>query len=57
MKIIKYTDNDQLNKPRTGSASVYSLEKTDMTKATQGPITREALIKITRKFSVKELEN
>ena len=45
MKIIKYTDSDQLNKPRTGSASVYSLEETDMTKATQRPITREALIK------------
>ena len=45
MRIIKYTDNDQLNKPRTGSAPVYSLEKTNVTKATQRPITRETLIK------------
>ena len=45
MRIIKYTDNDQLNKPRTGSAPVYSLDKPNMTKVTQAPITREALIK------------
>lgn len=45
MRIIKYTDYDQLNKPRTGSAPVYSLEKPNVTKATQGPITRETLTK------------
>ena len=45
MRIIKYTDNDQLNKPQTGSALVYSLEKPNVTKATQGAITREVLIK------------
>ena len=44
MKIIKYTDNDELNKPQTGSAPVYSLERTTMEKVTHVPITREALI-------------
>ena len=44
MKIIKYTDNDELNKPQTGSAPVYSLEQTTMEKVTHVPITREALI-------------
>jgi len=34
MRIIKYTDNDQLNKPRTGSAPVYSLVKPNITKVT-----------------------
>ena len=45
MGIIKYMDNDQLNKPRTGGAPVYSLEKPNLTKVTQAPFTREALIK------------
>ena len=44
MKIIKYTDNDELNNPQTGSAPVYSLERTTMEKVTHVPITREALI-------------
>ena len=34
MKIIKYTDNDELNNPQTGSAPVYSLERTTMEKVT-----------------------
>ena len=45
MKTIKYTDNDQLNKPQTGSAPVYSLESSAVTQITLEPITREALIK------------
>ena len=43
MKIITYTDNDQLNKPQTGNAPVYSLETA--AKVTQAPITKMALIK------------
>ena len=45
MRIIKYTDNDQLNKPGTGIAPVYSLDQPNVTKVTQAPITREALTK------------
>ena len=45
MKIIKYIDNDELNKPQSGNAPVYSLERATMEKVTHVPITREALIK------------
>lgn len=45
MKIIKYMDNDELNKPQTGNAPVYSLDSTTKGKETLMPITKEALIK------------
>ena len=45
MKIIKYIDNDEINKLQTGNALVYALENTNTTKSTRDPITQEALIK------------
>ena len=44
MKIIKYIDNDELNKPRTGNASVYAVVSTHANK-TCTSITKETLIK------------
>ena len=44
MRIIKYIDNDELNKPRTGNASVYAVESTHANK-TSASITKETLIK------------
>ena len=44
MKIIKYIDNDELNKPRTGNASVYAVESTHANR-TCTSITKETLIK------------
>ena len=44
MKIIKYIDNDELNKPQTGNAPIYALESTNTRKETRAPITKEALI-------------
>lgn len=38
-------NNDHINKPQTGSAPVYSLDKPNVSKPTHGPINREALIK------------
>ena len=46
MKIIKYidsVDNDELNKPQTGNASVYAVESTHANK-TYASITKETLI-------------
>ena len=45
MKIIKYMDNDELNKPQTGSAPVYSVDSTATKQETRMPITKEGLIK------------
>ena len=44
MKIIKYIDNDELNKPRTGNASVYAVGSTHANKKCTS-ITKETLIK------------
>ena len=43
MKIIKYIDNDELSKPRTGNAPVYAVESTHANK-TCASITKETLI-------------
>ena len=44
VKIIKYTDNDELSKLQTGNTPVYSLERVTMEKVKPVPITREELI-------------
>ena len=44
MKIIKYIDNEELNKPRKGNASVYAVGSTHMNR-TCTSITQETLIK------------
>ena len=43
MKIIAYLDNDELNKPDTGSAPVYALDE-------PGPVSAEQLSKYPRVF-------
>ena len=43
MKIIKYVDNDELNKLQTGNASVYAVESTHANK-TCASISKETLI-------------
>ena len=48
MKIIKYIDNDEINKPQTGNAPVYALENTETTKSTN---------RNTLKFSATESGN
>ena len=45
MKIIKYHDNDEINKPLTGSAQVYSIESKPKQTAPRGSLTKEALFK------------
>ena len=40
MKIIQYTDNDEINKPITGNAHVYALEKHKQ----ETPVLKETLI-------------
>lgn len=47
MKIIQYTDNDELTIPETGDAPVYAVDNASQHSTTQTPITKEALI---RKF-------
>ena len=44
MKIIKYINNDELNKPQTGIASVYAVGSTHANK-TCTSITKETLMK------------
>ena len=45
MKIVKYIDSDEINKPQTGNAVVYTLQNTNTSKLTRDPITKEVLIK------------
>lgn len=45
MNIIKYIDNDELSKPQTGNAPVFTLENTNASKSTRDTVTKEALIK------------
>lgn len=39
MKIVKYLDNDELNKPQDKQAFIYAVD------STKGPLTKESVIK------------
>lgn len=54
MNIIKYTDNDAINKPQTGSAPVHALEDTGWD-AVQAGMTKENLVEKFPKVFAEEV--
>lgn len=49
MKVIKYTDNDELHKPNTGSAPVYSVDSTSEEVSSHAPLSKDDLLQRYRK--------
>ena len=49
MKVIKYTDNDELHKPNTGSAPVYSVDSTSEEVSSHTPLSKDDLLQRYRK--------
>jgi len=41
MKVIKYTDNDELHKPDTGSAPVYTVDSTSEEVSNHAPLSKD----------------
>ena len=44
MKVIMYTDNDELHKPNTGSAPVYSVDSTSEEVSSHAPLSKDDLL-------------